>query len=61
MKEDLATSSQPEDDNKKKEEPQVKDIVISGHTEVKNAHASGLGSMGRHDEEEEGSGKTQKD
>jgi len=61
MKEDLSINPLPQDDKQQKEEKHVKDITIAGHTEVKNAHASGLGSMGRHDEEEEGPGKTQKD
>ena len=30
-------------------QPPCNDEVVSGRTEVKNAHASGLGSMGRTD------------
>ncbi len=43
--------------------PELEGSVVSpGTTEVKNAHASGLGAMGRHDEDpEEQEGSLQKD
>ena len=59
MKEDDLKAVTKEDQEKK--DQVANDKTISGHTDVKNAHASGLGSMGRNDEEEEGIGRTEKD
>ncbi|MFL5773071.1 MAG: hypothetical protein ACJ75F_07935 [Flavisolibacter sp.] len=62
MKENNSTqAANPGDSPTKPKEQDTKDKTVSGHTEVKNAHASGLGSMGRHDEDENGTGKTEKD